>query len=153
MGLLCRRPPSGPISTNSLAPTSSKNSRPLGKDPIGRRRSHHGLGVNPSASTGTRQPLSFGGDRCRAERSGGRAHHLGDVRGQPRGAGGFGARHQGLPKDPGSHRGQDRSGPARARDAVGEVGLRKHRPCPPTLETFGLHTASVSRKNPSLHEH
>jgi hypothetical protein len=36
---------------------------------------------------------------------------------------------------------------------VGEVGLRKHRPCPPTLETFGVHTASVSRKDPSLHEH
>jgi hypothetical protein len=36
---------------------------------------------------------------------------------------------------------------------VGEVGLRKHRPRPPTLETLGLHTASVSRENPSLHEH
>jgi hypothetical protein len=36
---------------------------------------------------------------------------------------------------------------------VGEVGLRKHRPCPPTLETFGVHTVSVSREDPSLHEH
>jgi hypothetical protein len=37
--------------------------------------------------------------------------------------------------------------------AVGEVGLRKHRPCPPTLETFGVHTVSVSQEDPSLHEH
>jgi hypothetical protein len=36
---------------------------------------------------------------------------------------------------------------------VGEVGLRKHRLCPPTLETFGVHTVSVSREDPSLHEH
>jgi hypothetical protein len=122
MELLCRRPPSGLISTNSLAPTLWKNPRPHGEDPIGRRRSHHGSGVNPSASTGTRQPVgfghpAFGGDRCRVERSRGRAHRLGDVRSQPRGAGGFDARHRGSPKDPGSHRGQDRSGPARARDA------------------------------------
>jgi hypothetical protein len=122
MGLLCRRPPSGPIPTNSLAPTSWKIPRPHGEDPIGRRRSHHGSSVNPSDSTGTRQPVdfshpAFGGDRHRAEHSGGRAHRLGDVRGQPRGAGGFGARHRGPLKDPSSHRGQDRGSPARARDA------------------------------------
>jgi hypothetical protein len=122
-GLLCRRPPSGPISTNNLAPTSWKNPRPHGKDAIGRRRSHHGSGVNPFVGTGTRRPFdfvhpAFGRDQCRAERSGGRAHRLRDVRGPPRGAGGFGARHRGSPKDPGSHRGQDRGGPARARDAA-----------------------------------
>jgi hypothetical protein len=36
---------------------------------------------------------------------------------------------------------------------VREVGLRKHCPRPPTLQTLGLHTASVSRENPSPHEH
>jgi hypothetical protein len=36
MELLCRRPSSGPISTNSLAPTSWKNPRPNGKDTISR---------------------------------------------------------------------------------------------------------------------
>jgi hypothetical protein len=36
---------------------------------------------------------------------------------------------------------------------VGEVGLRKHRPRPPTLETFGVHTVSVSQEDPSLQEH
>jgi hypothetical protein len=121
-GLLCRRPPSGPTPTYSLAPTSWKNPRPHGEDPIGRRRSHHGSGVNPPASTGTRQPVglghpAFGGDRCRTKRSGDRAHRLRDVLGQPRGAGGFGARHRGPPKDPGSHRGQDRSGTVRATGA------------------------------------
>jgi hypothetical protein len=36
---------------------------------------------------------------------------------------------------------------------VGEVGLRKRRPRPPTLKTFGVHTVSVSREDPSLQEH
>jgi hypothetical protein len=97
---LCRRPPSGPISTNSLAPTSWKNPGLHGEDAIDRHRSHHGSSLNPSASVGTRQPFgfghpAFGGDRCRAERSGGRAHRFRGVRGQPRGAGGFGTRHRG----------------------------------------------------------
>jgi hypothetical protein len=36
---------------------------------------------------------------------------------------------------------------------VGEVGLRKRRPRPPTLKTFGVHTVSVSREGPSLQGH
>jgi hypothetical protein len=39
------------------------------------------------------------------------------------------------------------------RPTVGEVGLRKRRPRPPTLKTFGVHTVSVSREDPSLQEH
>jgi hypothetical protein len=75
-GLLCWLPPSGPISTNSLAPTSWKNPRPHGKDTISRRRSHYGPGVNCTASVETCQPFgfgrpAFGGDRCRGEYSGG----------------------------------------------------------------------------------
>jgi hypothetical protein len=46
-----------------------------------------------------------------------------------------------------------RAGSASPEGTVGEVGLRKHRPCPPTLETFGVHTVSVSQEDPSLHEH
>jgi hypothetical protein len=120
--VLCRRPPSGLISTNSLAPTSWKNPGPHGEDVISRCRSYHSSGVDPTASTGARQPFgfdrpAFGGSRCRAERSGGRAHCFGGVRGRPRGAGGFGARHQGAPKDSGSRHGQDCRGPARAGDA------------------------------------
>jgi hypothetical protein len=48
-------------------------------DAISRHRSHHCSGVNPFASTGTRQPFGFGhpafsGDRFQAERSRGQAH-------------------------------------------------------------------------------
>jgi hypothetical protein len=74
--LLCRRPPSGPISTNSLAPTSWKNPRPNGKDAFSGGRSHRGSGDNPAFSAGTRQPFghgrpTFGGDRRGCERPGG----------------------------------------------------------------------------------
>jgi hypothetical protein len=120
---LCRRPPSGPISTNNLAPTSWKNPRPHGKDAISRRRSHHGPGVNSTARAGTCQPfgfgrLAFGGDRRRCECPGGRAHNLGGVRSQPRGAGGFGVGHRSATKDTGSHCGQGRNSPARAGGAT-----------------------------------
>jgi hypothetical protein len=37
--------------------------------------------------------------------------------------------------------------------SVGEVGLRKRRPRPPTLKTFGVRTVSVSQEDPSLQEH
>jgi hypothetical protein len=120
-GLLCRRPPPGPIATNSLAPTSWKNPGPYGEDAISGCQSYHSSGVNSTASTGARQPFgfgcpAFGGNRRRVERSGGQAHRLGGVRGQPRGARGFGARHRGALKDPSSHRGQGCGGPARAGD-------------------------------------
>jgi hypothetical protein len=120
---LCRCPPSGLISTNSLAPTSWKNLGPHGKDVISRRRSHYGLGVNPTASAGTCQPFgfgrpAFGGDSCRGKYSGGREHRFVGVRSQPRGAGGFGARHRSATKDTGSHRGQGCSYPARAGGAA-----------------------------------
>jgi hypothetical protein len=61
--------------------------------------------------------------------------------------------------DDGATGGNDRASarnpvfPKRLAAAVGEVGLRKHRPCLPTLETFGVHTVSVSREDPSLHVH
>jgi hypothetical protein len=122
-GLLSRRPPSGLISTNSWALTSWKNPRPHGKDAISRRRSHHSSSVNSTASTGTNQPFgfgrpAFGGDQCRGERSGGRAHRFGGVRGQPRGVGGIGARRRSATKDTGSHREQGRGGTARAGGAA-----------------------------------
>jgi hypothetical protein len=37
--------------------------------------------------------------------------------------------------------------------SVGGVRLRKHRPSPPTLETFGVHSVSASQEDPSLHKH
>jgi hypothetical protein len=122
-GLLYRRSPSGPISTNSLAPTSWKNPRPHGKDAISRRRSHYGLGVNSTGSAGTCQPCgfgrpAFGGDRCQGEYFGGQAQRFGGVRSQPRGAGGFSAGHRSTTKDTGSHHGQGRNGPARAGGAA-----------------------------------
>jgi hypothetical protein len=123
-GLLCRRIVSGPISTNSLAPTSWKNPRLNGKDMISRGRSHRGPGVNPTPSAGTRQPFgpgrpSFGGNRRRREHPGGRAHCFGGVRSQLRGAWGFGARHRSTTKDTGSHHEQDHYSPVRAgRSAV-----------------------------------
>jgi hypothetical protein len=80
-GLLGRRPPTGLISTNSLAPTSWKNPRPHGKDVISRRRSNYDPGVNSTASAETSQPFgfggpAFGGDRCRGDYSGGQAHRF-----------------------------------------------------------------------------
>jgi hypothetical protein len=97
------------------APTSWKNSKPHGQDTFGRRRSRNGSGGDPSTHVGARQPISFGrpafgGDRCRAERPGGRAHCFGNVRCQPRGARGFGARHRSPPKDPGPRCWQVRAG-------------------------------------------
>jgi hypothetical protein len=76
MGLLCRRPPSGPISTNSLAPTSWKNPRPNVKEAFSGGRSHRGSDGDPASSAGARQPFghdrpTFGGDRRGCERPGG----------------------------------------------------------------------------------
>jgi hypothetical protein len=110
-GLLCRRTPSGSISTNSLVPTSWKNPRPNGKDTFSRGRSHRGPGDNPTPTAGTRQPFGlgrpvFGGNRRRRERPGERAHRFRGVRSEPRGARGFGARHRSTMKDTGSHHGQ-----------------------------------------------
>jgi hypothetical protein len=119
-GLLCRCPPSGPISTNSLAPTSWKNPRPNGKDTFSRGRIHRGPSDNPTPSARTRQPFglgrpAFGGNWRGRERPGSRAHRFGGVRSEPRGAWSFGARHRSATKDTGSHRGQGRRSPARAR--------------------------------------
>jgi hypothetical protein len=85
-GLLCRSPPSGPISTNSLAPTSWKNPRPYGKDAFSRGRSHHGPGTNPTSSVESRQPFglggsAFGGNRRRRKLPEGRAHRFRSIRG------------------------------------------------------------------------
>jgi hypothetical protein len=46
-GLLCRCSLSGPISTNSLAPTPWKNLRPNDKDTFNRGPSYRGSGDNP----------------------------------------------------------------------------------------------------------
>jgi hypothetical protein len=85
-GLLCRSPPSSPISTNSLAPILWKNPRQHGKDAFSRGPSDHGPGTDPTSSTGSRQPFdlgrpAFGGNRRRRKRPGGREHHFGGVRG------------------------------------------------------------------------